>query len=207
MHELANYHLWPQGSFLLGSENRTMWIHYVCSVYRGGYMSAVHRRDTMSTSGGYHEYIGECSVHWGMSWCMWGNTISTSEISWVYQGDVMSTRGGDVQYIRAFNRIWKVSTNLLSHMHHDILRCTEHPPMYSWCPRCTHGIPPMYSWYLPMYSWYPLDVLMIPADILNNPRCTHDIPRCTHDIPRCTHGIPRRTEHPLMYWTHIIQGD
>ena len=24
---------------------------------------SVHRRDTMSTSGGYHEYIGGCSVH------------------------------------------------------------------------------------------------------------------------------------------------
>ena len=31
----------------------------------------------MSTSGGYHEYIGGCSVHWG---------------------DIMST-SGDVQYI------------------------------------------------------------------------------------------------------------
>ena len=29
--------------------------------YIGG--CSVHRRDTMSTSGGYHEYIGGCSVH------------------------------------------------------------------------------------------------------------------------------------------------
>ena len=49
---------------------------------------------------------------------------------------------------------------------HNILRCTEHSPMYSWyppdvlmvSPRCTHGIPPMYSWY--------------PPDVLNIPRCT-----------------------------------
>ena len=34
--------------------------------------------DTMSTSGGYHEYTRGCSVHWG---------------------DIMST-SGDIQYIR-----------------------------------------------------------------------------------------------------------
>ena len=40
--------------------------------YIGGY--SVHQRDTMSisgdimsTSGGYHEYIKGCSVHWGIS--------------------------------------------------------------------------------------------------------------------------------------------
>ena len=32
--------------------------------YIGG--CSVHRRDAMSTSGGYHEYIGGCSVHWGI---------------------------------------------------------------------------------------------------------------------------------------------
>ena len=39
--------------------------------YIGG--CSVHREDTMSTSGGYHEYIGGyheytggCSVHWGV---------------------------------------------------------------------------------------------------------------------------------------------
>ena len=47
--------------------------------YMGG--CSVHRGDTMSTSGGYHEYIGGCSVHGGM--------FST----W-----------GDVQYIGVFNR-------------------------------------------------------------------------------------------------------
>ena len=43
--------------------------------YIGG--CSVNRRDTMSTSGGYHEYIGGCSVNRR-------DTISTS---------------GDVQYI------------------------------------------------------------------------------------------------------------
>ena len=54
-------------------------------IHVGGYHEyiggcSVHRRDTMSTSGGYHEYIGGyheyiggCSVHRGM--------FSTSEFS------------------------------------------------------------------------------------------------------------------------------
>ena len=45
----------------------------------------------MSTSGGYHEYIGGCSVHRGM--------FSTSEGYHEYiRGNIMST-SGDVQYI------------------------------------------------------------------------------------------------------------
>ena len=39
-------------------------------------------------------------------------------------------------------------------------------------PRCTHGIPPMYSWY--------------PSDVLNIPQCTHGIPHIHHDISQCT---------------------
>ena len=42
----------------------------------------------MSTSGGYHEYVGGCSVHQR-------DTMSTS-------GDIMST-SGDVQYIRGIS--------------------------------------------------------------------------------------------------------
>ena len=44
--------------------------------------------DIMSTSGGYHEYIGGCSVHQR-------DTMSTS-------GDIMST-SGNVQYIRGIS--------------------------------------------------------------------------------------------------------
>ena len=62
--------------------------------YIGG--CSVHQGDIMSTSGGYHdacggyhEYIGGCSVHQG-------DTMSTS-------GYIMST-SGDVQYIGVFNR-------------------------------------------------------------------------------------------------------
>ena len=36
-----------------------------CSVHRRDTMSTLG--DIMSTSGGYHEYIGGCSVHWGIS--------------------------------------------------------------------------------------------------------------------------------------------
>ena len=43
----------------------------------GGYheyigVCSVHRRDTMSTSGGYHEYIGDVQYIGGISWYMWG---------------------------------------------------------------------------------------------------------------------------------------
>ena len=168
----------------------------------------------MSTSGGYHEYIGRIWVHWGD--IMRGDIMSTSGgyheyiggISWVHRGDIMSTSGGiswvhrgmfstsgDVQYIGVFNRNWKDFIKLLPHMYHDI------PPMY-WTspdvlmisPRCTHGIPPMY--------WTSPDVLMV------SPHVHHDIPPMywtSPDVlmisPRCTHGIPRCTEHPPMYWT------
>ena len=38
---------------------------------------SVHRRDTMSTSGGYHEYIGGCSVH-RRDINMWGSNMIKS---------------------------------------------------------------------------------------------------------------------------------
>ena len=49
-------------------------LYNVCSAHRGMFSTS---GDTMSTSGGYHEYIGGCSVH---------------------RRDTMSTLGG-VQYI------------------------------------------------------------------------------------------------------------
>ena len=55
-----------------------------------------------STLGGYHEYIGGCSVHWG-------NTMSTS---------------GDVQYIWFSIEIVRFLPTPLPHMRHDI------PPIY-----------------------------------------------------------------------------
>ena len=40
---------------------------------------SVHRRDTMSTSGGYHEYIEGCSVHQWDIMIHVDDTMSTSE--------------------------------------------------------------------------------------------------------------------------------
>ena len=87
-------------------------------------------------------------------------------------------------------------------------------------PRCTHGIPPMYSWYPPMYwtppmySWYPSDVLNTPDVLMISPDVLMVSPRCTHGIspmyswyPPDVLNTPRCTEHPPMYWTHIIQGE
>ena len=52
----------------------------------------------MSTSGGYHEYIGRCSVHRRDTMSTSG-VFSTSEGYHEYiGGDIMST-SGDVQYI------------------------------------------------------------------------------------------------------------
>ena len=50
--------------------------------------------DTMSTLGGYHEYIGGCSVHWGIS---------------VHRRDTMSTSGGYHEYIGGFQYIEGIS--------------------------------------------------------------------------------------------------
>ena len=54
--------------------------------YIGG--CSVHRGDIMMNVGGYHEYIGGCSVH----------RTDTR----VHRGDIMST-SGDVQYIRGIS--------------------------------------------------------------------------------------------------------
>ena len=63
----------------------------------------------MSTLGGYHEYIGGCSVHWGCHDTCGGDTMSTSgDVQYIggyheYIGGMFSTLG-DVQYIGVFNR-------------------------------------------------------------------------------------------------------
>ena len=155
--------------------------------YIGG-ISWVHR-GMFSTSEGYHDHMGGCSVHRG-------DPMSTSG---GYHECIMSTyimsTSGDVQYIGVFNRNWRDFIKLLPHMYHDIppmywtspdvlmispdvlmvsLRCTEHPPMYSWYPPTFIMISPRCTEHPPMYSWYPPDVLMV------SPQCT---------------------EHPPMYWT------
>ena len=76
----------------------------------------------MSTSGGYHEYIGGCSVH---------------------RRDIMIHVGEQLDKILSIS---VENSDVL-----NIPRCTEHPLMYSRYPpnvlnihRCTHGIPLMY---------------------------------------------------------------
>ena len=55
-------------------------LYNVCSVHQGDTMSTLG--DTMSASGGYHEYIGGCSVH---------------------RGDIMTHVGEYHEYIGVFN--------------------------------------------------------------------------------------------------------
>ena len=160
-------------------------LYNVCSVHRRVFSTS---GDIMSTSEGYHEYIGWCSVHrggggGGISWWMWGDTMSTSGdvqyiggIPWVHRGDTMSTSGdimstsGDVQYIGGVPWYLWGSNSIKSF---EFLLKT---PMY-WTSldvlnisRCTHDIPPMYLNTPPMYSWHP------PTCIMISPRCTEHPP-------------------------------
>ena len=64
---------------------------------------SVHRRDTMSTSGGYHEFIGGCSAH---------------------RRDIMIHVGEQLDKILSISIENSDGLNI---------------------PRCTHDIPPMYS--------------------------------------------------------------
>ena len=100
----------------------------MCVQYIGG-ISWCMWRDTMSTSGGYHEYIGDVQYIgvFNRNWKVFINLLPP-HASW-YPPDVL-----------------------------NISRCTEYLPMYSWYPpmyswyprpdvlmisppRCTHGIP------------------------------------------------------------------
>ena len=71
------------------------------------------------------------------------------------------------------------------------LQCTEHP-------KCTYGIPPV-------YSLYPSSVLNIPSLLIINPTCILVSPSvamitilCT-EHPQYTHDIPHCAEHPSLY--------
>ena len=73
-------------------------------------------------------------------------------------GDTIST-SGDVQYIGG---IWNNLIKLVGEQLDKILSISIENSDVLNILRCTHGIPPM-------YSWYPPDVLMV------SPRCTHGI--------------------------------
>ena len=115
----------------------------------------------MSTLGGYHEYIGGCSVHWGM--------FSTLEFSIEIERILLSCSPTCI---------------MIS------IRCTEHPSMYSWYPLTFIMISPQCTEHPPMYSWYPLTFIMISPSVLNILRCTHDIPPMYSCYPRCTQHTP-----------------
>ena len=125
---------------------------------------SVHWEDIMMHVEGYHEYIRGCSVHWG--------------ILWVHQGYIMSI-SGDVQYIGGIS--WCMWGSKLIKVFQVLLKTPMYwtsPNVLMISPRCTHDIPPMYSWYHPHASWYPPhasyppmywtspDVLMISPDVL-----------------------------------------
>ena len=159
----------------------------MCVQYIGG--CSVHR-GMFSTSGGV-QYIGECSVHQGISWIHRGMFSTLGgyhdgcggiplSTSWGHRGMFSTSEGIMIHVEEQLNKIISVSienSDVLS-----IPRCThDMPPMYSWYPPdvlnipwCTHGIPPHVSWY--------------PPDVLNIPWCTHDIP-------------PMYPWYPPMYWT------
>ena len=59
---------------------------------------SVHRGDIMIHVGRYHEYIMGCSVHRGMLSTS-GDTMSTSGDIMSTSGDIMSTSGGYHEYI------------------------------------------------------------------------------------------------------------
>ena len=79
----------------------------------------MHVGDIMSTSGGYHEYIGGISL--------------------VHRGDIISTLGED---------IISTSGDIMMHVGEQVGKnhsiSIENPDVLN-IPQCTHDIPPMYS--------------------------------------------------------------
>ena len=174
-----------------------------CSVHRGVSSYREDRGDTMSTSkgyheyiGGYHEYISGCSVHRR-------DTMSTSGgyheyiggISWVHRRDIMICVGGyheyigDVQYIGGIPWVhqrdimstsWDIMSTLGDVQYIGVFN-RNWKDFIKLLPHMHHDIPPM-------YSWYPPDVLMVSL-------------RCTEHLPMYSWYPPHSSWYPLMYWT------
>ena len=71
-------------------------LYNVCSVHRGMFSTfggVQYIRGIPSVHGGYHEYIGGCSVHWGDTISTSGDIISTSGDIMSTSGDIISTSG------------------------------------------------------------------------------------------------------------------
>ena len=117
------------------------WVHRGCSVQRG--VSWVHRGmfstlgDTMSTLGGYHKYIGVCSVHRSFQYKLKGFITLLPHMhhgippmySW-YPPDVLMISPRCTHDIPP---MYSWYPPMYSSYPPDVLnisRCTEHPPMY-----------------------------------------------------------------------------
>ena len=124
-------------------------------------------RNTMSTVGtpwwlwGISWIQRGCSVHWGIRLVHWDDTMmSVGGISWVHW-EMFSTLGFPYKFNCFPNDL---------------------PPHLSWYPRCTHDIPPVYSWSRLMIS---------PTVLIISSRCTE------HPPLYCT---------PPVYCTDIMQS-
>ena len=152
-------------------------LYNVCSVNWGIFSTS----GDVQYMGGYHEYIGACSVHWRDTMSTSGEYHEYIEGCSVHQRDIMMRVGEQLD--KSFQFLLKTPVY------------SWYPPMYSWFPWCTEH--PL------MYSWYPLMYWTSPNELMVSPHMLHDIPNilniphCIHDItpPWCTHGIPP------MYWT------
>ena len=83
----------------------------------------------MSTSGGYHEFIGGCSVHQGDIMMHVGGYHEYIGGYSVHRGDIMST-SGDVQYTGFSIEIERFLSTCSPTCIMISPRCTEHPSMY-----------------------------------------------------------------------------
>ena len=169
------------------------------------------------------QYLGECSVPWGISWVPWG-------ISWVPWGcsvpwgDIMSTVGGYLKYCVGYSVPWGISwcmwvdimstVGVFSTVEDTILWNFSTVGGYydtcggwvlwgcsvSWGTQITKDFPPRY-WRPPQYSWYPPrywvspTVLKItPTVLMISPKVLKISPHIYHDIPTVLKISPRGTQ-------------
>ena len=87
--------------------------------------------------GGYHEYMGGCSVHRGDIMSAWGDIMSTSGGYHEYIGGYHEYIGGCSVHRGMFStsefsiEIERILSSCSPTCIMISLRCTEHPPMYS----------------------------------------------------------------------------
>ena len=105
-------------------------LYSVCSVNWGIFGTS----GDVQYMGGYHEYIGACSVHQGISLRMWGDTMCISgDVQYI--GEIPLVRWGDVQYIGGYH-------DACGGYHEYIEGCSAHQRdiMMHLGEQCTHDI-------------------------------------------------------------------